>query len=168
MYCERNMEEQRGPHCCCETLMNIVINTSDFLFRESAAAHTRKVGEDTNAHIHIPYYMIALLVYFYILSNLWGRSDTLQLKVVAYCHAWLDQAVAVVDTYSLVAEGHVGGHDHLHLSPGLRQLSKHPSVHHDRAAVGSSRRFSRCITCIRPVGVGVGGRGVSARCRVLG
>lgn len=56
------------------------------------------------------------------LGSLRRRRDTLQLKVVAYFHARLDEALAVVDAYSLVAEGHVCGYHHLHLGAGLGQF----------------------------------------------
>lgn len=62
-------------------------------------------------------------VYFtyLVLFTLRGGGHTLQLEVVTYVHSWLDEAIAVFDTYPLVAKRHVSRHHHLNLRPGLMQ-----------------------------------------------
>lgn len=59
---------------------------------------------------------ISLTVYS---TTLRGGSHALELKVVAHFHAWLDEAVTVLDADALVTEGHVGRHNHLHLRASL-------------------------------------------------
>lgn len=48
-----------------------------------------------------------------------GGSHALELKVVAHVHAWLDEAVTVLDADALVAEGHIGRYNHLYLRASL-------------------------------------------------
>lgn len=51
--------------------------------------------------------------------NLRGHGHALELEVVAYFHAWLDEAVSVFDADTLVAKGHICWNNYLHLGPSL-------------------------------------------------